>query len=404
MESNKIRVAVYTFGCKVNLFESEQLKKSLINVEIVDSEEDADYYIINGCTVTSSSDSQVRNMARRFAKKGRVIITGCYARKEDKFMGEEEGITVVENIDAVATLFNSEFIYNIDCDRARPFIKIQEGCNQFCSYCIIPYVRGSELKSVPFEDIKKLLKTLSEQGFREVVLSGIHVGKYGADFRYEKRISDVVELSWEIIGRVRLSSIEPIEIDANLLKKAAEGKMLPHWHIPIQHGSDNILRAMNRPYTAAECAEYIIKVSEAYSSFPAIGTDIIAGFPGETERDFKQMVEFVEKLPFTYGHVFPFSPREGTPAWELHRKNPVAPDVIKERSKILRDIFEAKKEAFYKYNIGKETDMILEEEIEPNHFRGTSGNYMYLDYFGSGKLRELKKVVVEEKNSSYIGI
>jgi len=404
---NKVRLkaAIYTFGCKVNLFESEQLSKSLIaGMDFVSHKQDADYYIINGCTVTSSTDSQVRNMARRFAKRGKVIITGCYARKDDPFLKSDKNIVVIPTMDEVAEFFNEELLYSVSFKRARPFIKIQDGCDQQCSYCIIPSVRGKAIKSTPIFEIEKLLKQIKADGYNEIVFAGIHVGKYGFENGYEKRISDVVEVASSIIKRVRLSSIEPIEIDQNLIQKAKEGKILPHWHIPLQSGSNNILKLMNRPYQTSDFMQHFHEVYSAYTEHPAIGTDVIVGFPGETDEDFSDTVRLIESLPFAYGHVFPFSPRIGTAAFGLNETLGIPQEKIKIRAEHLRKIFALKREQYINSCIGRKVTMILEEEIAENQFTGTSENYIPITYFGGGAVRELKEVTIDIRDGEIIGL
>lgn len=396
-ESKKLRVSVVTFGCKVNLFESEQLKKSLNNIEIVGEGEDADVFVINGCTVTAATDSQVRNAARKFSKKGRVIVTGCYARKNDPFLSNEPNIEFIQDISEVAALFGSGFGYSVEFDRARPFIKVQDGCDQFCAYCIIPLVRGGAIKSVPVDEVKRLLEEIHDKGYKEVVITGIHLGKYGKDLSGGAKISDIADLAFDSIGRVRLSSIEPIEIDAALLDCAKGGRILPHWHIPVQSGCDNVLKLMGRPYLTDEAAKFIEKVRAAYPDAPGIGTDIIAGFPGETDADFEETVRYVKLMPFTYGHVFPFSPRAGTKAFEMNKISGIPAAVIKERAAILREIFSEKKEAYQLSWVGKTLGMVLETQVSENIFDGTTDNYMQLKYYGAGLPREVKKVTIIKK-------
>lgn len=282
-------------------------------------------------------------MARRFSRRGKVVITGCYARKDDPHLEKSENIVLVRNMQEVAALFERELIYRADFHRARPFIKVQDGCDQFCTYCIIPHMRGGIIKSTSLKEISELLDEMVMDGFHEVVLTGIHLGKYGAEEGYRVRLADVVSLAADKITRVRLGSIEPIEIDESLVKIAEEGKLLPHWHIPLQSGSDTVLERMGRPYKTSEYLDFVEKIFKAYSNPPAIGTDVIVGFPGETDEEFEETFEFVKSIPFAYGHVFPFSPREGTPAWDSHRKTGVDPSVQKERAARLRELFKKRR-------------------------------------------------------------
>lgn len=392
----RTKVAFYTFGCKVNLFETDQLKKSLKSVEIV--ENDADIYVVNGCTVTAATDSQVRNMIRRFSRKGRVFITGCYARKSDFAMEVLDNVEYFKNIEDVASYFESDFVYDAAFSRSRPFIKIQSGCDQFCTYCIIPYVRGP-LKSVPLKKIETLLKKIENDGFNEVVLTGIHIGRYGYDLSDGNLLADVVEAAHRSVGRVRLGSLESPEIDERLFEMAKDGKILPHWHIPLQSGSNSVLKRMNRPYTAEDFAKAVERVTKSYEFPPAIGTDIIAGFPGETQEEFLETVELVRSLPFTYGHVFPFSPREGTKAWDMEKNDPVSFPVKKERASVLRRIFEEKKQNFIKTLDGTVTQVVVEEKNSDGLWISTSSNFQTVRVKGDHKSGEIVTVRLELTDS-----
>ena len=385
-----LKVAFYTFGCKVNLFETDQLKKSLQNIEIVSCDEDADIFVINSCAVTSTAESQARNMVRRLEKRGKVILTGCYARKI-KGKITFENTEIIPDISEVAEILGSELQYDAFFTRSRPFIKIQNGCDQFCAYCIIPYLRGP-LKSVPLQEIKALLEKIRDENFKEVVLTGIHIGKYGKDLNDGSTLADVVRTAFETVGRVRLGSLESPEIDEKLFEYAKSGMILPHWHIPLQSGCDRTLQAMRRPYRTDAFRRSVEKVVECYDSLPAFGTDVITGFPGETDDDFAETAKFIESLPFAYGHVFPFSARPGTPAEKMEKENPVPKQIKKERAKILRDIFQAKKENFQKSLSGTTEEVIIEEEIGENLFTSTSSKYQTVAVSGSFSPRELVKV------------
>ena len=387
LSERPLKVAFYTFGCKVNLFESDQLKKSLQNVEIVSCDDDTDIFVINSCAVTATAESQARNMVRRLSKRGKVILTGCYARKikdENCF----ENTEIIPDIKDVAEMLGSQLSYDAFFTRSRPFIKIQNGCDQFCAYCIIPYLRGP-LKSVPLHEIRSLLEKIRDENFKEVVLTGIHIGKYGKDLSDGSTLADVVKAAYETVGRVRMGSLESPEIDERLFEYAKSGMILPHWHIPLQSGCDRTLQAMRRPYKTDAFRRSVEKVIECYDSLPAFGTDVITGFPGETDADFEETRKFIE-----YGHVFPFSARPGTPAEKMEKENPVPKQVKKERAAILRDIFQAKKEAFQKSLINTTDEVIIEEKIDENLFASTSSKYQTVNVKGSFKPRELVKVTL----------
>ncbi|HRZ79797.1 MAG TPA: MiaB/RimO family radical SAM methylthiotransferase [bacterium] len=389
--SRPVKVAIYTFGCKVNLFESDQLKRSLKNIEIVTREEDADIFIINGCTVTSATDGQVRNMIRRFVKRGKVIVTGCYAKKPDPFLECASEVEFVNDISEVAQILGEELIYDAFFDRSRPFVKIQSGCDQFCSYCIIPFVRGS-LKSVPLAEIRTLLEKIKDRQFKEVVLTGIHIGKYGKDLDDGSTLADVVKAAHETVGRVRLGSLESPEIDEQLFEYAKLGMILPHWHVPLQHGSDTVLKRMNRPYTTDEFKTAIDRIVSVYKELPAIGTDIITGFPGETDEEFKRSYDLIESLPFAYGHVFPFSVRAGTAAEKMDREYPVPSEVKKERAAVLRELFETKNEQFMRSLDGTADEVVIEEKLSETLFNSTSSKFQTVEVEGGFNSRDLIKV------------
>jgi len=396
-----LKIAFYTFGCKVNLFETDQLKSSLNNVEIVSCDDDADIFIINGCTVTATAEAQVRNMIRRFEKRGRVIVTGCFVRKKgcEKIGNAEYVPTIAE----VARLLNAgELRYDAFFTRSRPFIKIQSGCDQFCSYCVIPYVRGP-LNSVPLPKIEELLQKIAEEGFHEVVLTGIHIGKYGRDLADGTTLADVIGAAHRIVGRVRLGSLESPEIDERIFRQAEEGLILPHWHIPLQSGSDPVLKAMNRPYKCSDFAKSIERLANIYKELPAFGTDIIAGFPTETERDFEETMRFIGSLPFAYGHVFPFSPREGTPAAVLEKESGVPYAEKRERARLLRELF-AKKEAEFKKSLDGRTDeAVVEEKTGSSICRATTSTYQDIEVRGEFEKRSLLRVKLSCREGKLTG-
>jgi threonylcarbamoyladenosine tRNA methylthiotransferase MtaB len=400
-EQKPLKIAFYTFGCKVNLFETDQLKSSLRNVEIVSCDDDADIFIINGCTVTATAEAQVRNMIRRFEKRGRVIVTGCFVRKKgcEKIGSAEYVPTIAE----VARLLNAEELnYDAFFTRSRPFIKIQSGCDQFCSYCVIPYVRGP-LNSVPLPKIEELLQKIAEEGFHEVVLTGIHIGKYGRDLADGTTLADVIGAAHRIVGRVRLGSLESPEIDERIFRQAEEGLILPHWHIPLQSGSDPVLKAMNRPYKCSDFAKSIERLANIYKELPAFGTDIIAGFPTETERDFEETMRFIGSLPFAYGHVFPFSPREGTPAAVLEKESGVPYAEKRERARLLRELF-AKKEAEFKKSLDGRTDeAVVEEKTGSSICRATTSTYQDIEVRGEFEKRSLLRVKLSCREGKLTG-
>ncbi len=398
------RVAIVTFGCKVNLFESEQIAAALSSsFHLVDADEPADCYVVNGCTVTGATDAQVRTMIRRLARREKpVFVTGCYARTQDPRLPTADNIHYFSDLDDLAHALaqhpiNEDFLIW----RARPVLKIADGCTGACTYCIIPTVRGHSIRSVSPEIIERQLRGITAAGYHEVVLTGIHVGKYGYERADGVRLDTIVEMAHDIVGRVRLSSIEPDEITDRLLDLAAAGKILPHWHVPLQSGSNRILRLMNRSYDTGLFIEKINKIVSAYSEPPAIGTDLIVGFPDEQDEDFAVTYELLSTLPLTYGHVFPFSPRRGTPAADLHRSLGVPAQITRERARRMRELFAIKRREFQRIQVGRTMDMILETELSPGRFEGTTDTYLNLTYHGTGAVKDLRRVIIKKEGARY---
>ncbi|HDT11415.1 MAG TPA: MiaB/RimO family radical SAM methylthiotransferase [bacterium] len=321
------------------------------------------------------------------------MVTGCYARKKDSSLEKIKGVEFIPEIEKVAQILESELVYDAFFGRSRPFLKIQSGCDQFCSYCIIPFVRGP-LKSVPLDAVIKLLEKIRNENFKEVVLTGIHIGKYGLDLNDGSKLSDVIEQAHKIVGRVRLGSLESHEITDEILMQASQNKILPHWHIPLQHGSDTVLKRMKRPYTAAQYRKSIEKIIEVTPPHTGFGTDIIAGFPGETETEFLESYNFVKSLPFSYGHVFPFSPREGTLAWTMEKTNGINPQIKKERAAILRDLFAEKHNEFRSSVKGVKLTAIIENELKSNLYSATTENYLSIEIKGSYSPKELVRAAI----------
>jgi threonylcarbamoyladenosine tRNA methylthiotransferase MtaB len=362
--------SITTLGCKLNQYESECIRQSLVgrDWEFRDFGEDAEYYIINTCTVTGRTDSRCRNAVRRARKAApgsTIIVTGCYAETQAEALetmpetdmvignsGKDSIITVLEKLagreapEEKGTGDISDFH-----EHSRAFIKVQEGCDSSCTYCIIPRARGAS-RSVPPGRVLDQVAKLENSGIEEIVLTGIHIGRYGLDL---KAGSSLTALIAEILERtdklrVRLSSIEVSEVSEGIIDLLRSTRRLaPHLHIPLQSGDDRILKAMNRPYDTAFFRE---KIEEIRSLSPdiAIGTDIITGFPGEDERSFRITRDYVRSLPLTYFHVFSFSKRPGTPAESMPGQ--VDPATRKRRTKKLIKLGKSKKRAFMRTRIG----------------------------------------------------
>lgn len=394
--------AVITLGCKVNYYDSEAVIKLLTdaNYKFVDSNESADIYIINTCSVTNLSDRKSRQMLHRARKKNKnaiIIAMGCYAQISsneiiksglaDLIVGtnnRKEILDLIKKHDTDkknATQFDlrhekkfEEMDTTNKNDRVRAFIKIQEGCNEFCSYCIIPYARGKS-RSRNFYKIYEQAKNLCENGFKEIILTGINVSAYGKDLDSDFNLSDIIEKLHEIknLERIRLSSIEPNLINDEFLTKIKSlPKLCPHFHMSLQNGSDKILHAMNRKYTSKEYFAATEKLKNIFENI-SLTTDIIVGFPGETDNDFKQTCDFAKQIGFSKIHVFPFSPRKNTRAYNFSNK--IDGSVKKIRTAELISLSQELSNQYIKKFIGKKLSLLVEEKSN-NKFIGYTENYI----------------------------
>ncbi|MCJ7746391.1 MAG: tRNA (N(6)-L-threonylcarbamoyladenosine(37)-C(2))-methylthiotransferase MtaB [Desulfobacterales bacterium] len=366
--------------------------------------EGADITIINTCTVTHRADFQSRQLVRRAFRsnpKSLIIVTGCYSQLEPETLAGIEGVKYllgnrekgqipdllplmreggfprirVSDIHE-ETLFSDLPLPSFHC-HTRAFLKIQDGCDARCSYCIVPHARGQG-RSLPPERVMEHLKGLKERGFKEVVLTGIHIGSYGLDlsppFTLEKLLRRIEEE--ETPDRIRLSSIEPMDFSENLISLLSQSKKVcPHLHIPIQSGDDEILRRMNRNYDRSYLSDLI---QELHRRIPklSIGADVIVGFPGEAEEEFKSTYELIKSLPFSYLHIFPFSKRKGTPAFQFPQR--VDEAVIKKRAEEMRELGKQKRQTFYRQFLHQELNVLVEDrkEKESGRWKGLSRNYI----------------------------
>ena len=381
-----MKVGICSLGCKVNIYESEFVTNLLKdnNYEIVDFDSKADIYIINTCSVTNESDKKSRKMINRARKSNEdaiVIVMGCYSQvtKEeidaDIILGNKDKSKIIEIIDnylkekrktnLVTNLDNIEFekmeITKFE-NHTRAFVKIEDGCNAFCSYCIIPYTRG-RIRSKKVEDVVREVTKLTKEGYKEIVLTGIHTGKYGIDINssLEYLLNKLVEIP--NIYRLRLSSIEINELTPGIIKLLKENKvMAKHLHIPLQSGSDKILKLMNRRYNKEE----FLKMVSTLKEIPNISltTDLIVGFPNETDADLEETIDTLNKIKFTKIHTFPYSKRKGTPAEKM--SNQVSQNIKKERVHKILELSDKYEEAYYKSKIGKTYDGVVE-----HHTNGT---------------------------------
>jgi len=396
-------VSIVTLGCKTNQFESaamsEQLQKA--GYRQVDFDAGAELVIVNTCTVTAATDSQSRNLirrARRINPQSRVVVTGCYAQIDPESLAELPGVALVIGNEEKKDFLQRLTVLDDDLpqvsvadirqvalaetlplhsfeQRSRAFVQIQNGCDAFCSYCIIPYARGRS-RSVAAADVVKQVENLSAAGFPEVVLTGIHIGNYGHDLQQPLDLHKLLQQidKSDFSGRLRLGSIEPTELPEKLLEYiAAADWICPHYHIPLQAGDDKILQRMNRHYTTDFFRQLLLDIHQRQPG-AAIGLDVITGFPGETERQFEATCQYLESLPFSHLHVFPFSKRPGTPAAEMKEQLPG--NIVKERAAILREIGEQKLHNYAARFVGQSLEIVIEGGGDAARKKGLSRQYL----------------------------
>lgn len=404
-----MKVAFSTLGCRVNQYESEAMAEKFIRegYEVVDFSEIADVYVINTCTVTNMGDKKSRQIiskARRLNNNAIIAVVGCYSQMAPKEVSEIEGVDVVlgtrnkgdvvyyvnkardeekVQVHVEGVLKNKKFEdLNIEeyQDKTRAFLKIQDGCNRFCTYCAIPYARGSVCSKEPRKVIDEV-KKLASHGFKEVILSGIHTASYGLDLDGNITLIDLIEDIEKIHGieRVRIGSIEPAFFTNEVIEKIKGFKKLcPHFHLSLQSGCNTVLKRMNRRYTAEEY-EHIVNVLRDNIKDVSISTDVIVGFPGETEEEFNETYEFLKRIKLTKTHIFKYSPRKGTRAAEM--KGQLDGKVKEERSKALIALNDINEENFIKKYINKNVKVLLEQKVKgkENIFEGYTENYIKVE-------------------------
>jgi threonylcarbamoyladenosine tRNA methylthiotransferase MtaB len=380
-----MNISIVTLGCKVNQAESAAIEGAFRNLgfSIVGLSENPDYCIINTCTVTAKSDYQSRQFIRRAAKAGaKVIVTGCYAQlRPDELKGIAGVDRIVPNSSksSIPNMLTGNTSTNTLClsNRARPLVKVQDGCNHVCSYCVIPKARGRS-KSVPIAEVIDQVLYHEANGYQEVVLTGIHLGLYGHDREVGITLSTLIQslLMKTNIRRIRLSSIEVTEMNDEIMELLQEKRLCKHLHAPLQSGSDIILRSMKRPYTARTFSTMIERIANQVNGI-SIGTDVIVGFPGENDTEFMKTRGLLAALPITYMHIFPFSSRPGTLAAQMtcHISSPVK----KERCNELNALNIRLKSAYLTSQVGKNLDIIIEETHGDSTSVGKSGNYLKVE-------------------------
>jgi threonylcarbamoyladenosine tRNA methylthiotransferase MtaB len=391
-----MKISIVTLGCKVNQSESASIEGSLREAghEIVASTETPDITIINTCTVTAKSDYQSRQMIRRAAKSGsRVIATGCYAQLRPDELSAIKGLNLVvgnagkarmleylkrlpessgEIVDSPEYTLTSQPYFS---SRTRAFLKIQDGCNLSCAYCAVPSARGKS-RSLDPEHVIKSIEDLALNGYKEIVLTGVHIGTYGLELRPKSTLFEIVDKIVKKYSqmRFRLSSIEPQEFDERFLDLINENLLCAHLHIPLQSGSDSVLQRMRRGYNTSIFRSLLEKI---HSTCPdiSIGTDLIIGFPGETEYDFNETIRYIEEIPLSYIHVFPYSKRPDTPAKSF--SGHISTEVKKERVKKAIEIANIKKTNYLSGQLNKKLDVIVEKNaVTSGYYRAISGNYL----------------------------
>jgi len=409
-----MRIAITTLGCKINQYDSAVIQNRLEdNHSFVSFEEAADCYIINTCTVTDRADWEARQLvrrAKRLSPGAKVLMTGCYAQVNPAEVANVPGVDYVVGLNRLDDLLhfvtvlkdNDVRIAVSDTKRergvpvlgtralpghTRAFLKIQEGCNYSCTYCIIPTARGLS-RSVTPREVLEQVRMLADAGYREIVLTGIHLGSYGQDLTPKIDLTALLETiaRSRLIPRVRLSSLDPREVPDRLVDLIANSDVIcPHLHVCAQAGDDEILKWMRRNYDGAYYRELLIKIRERLPD-AALGSDIIVGFPGETDGTFHRSLEFFADLPLTYFHVFPYSSRRGTIAASL--PDHVGTEIKKTRAGRMRELGAMKKRDFCLRFRGRKLSVLIEEKIDraTGLRRGFSRNYLPVLVFAPGTL------------------
>ena len=416
--SNIKEFTLTTLGCKVNQYESEQIAKGLVeagftfkDTTLPSEDHRADLCIVNTCTVTHKASMQSRQAIRQAIRKhpdAVIIVTGCYAQTEPDAIQKIEGVHHIvphrekDHIPAMAAsllksttakseqglpgnLKSAAFPLNpprvAGANKTRPFLKIQDGCNAFCSYCIVPHARGSS-RSMGLKDVLERLKQYSQGGYHEVVLTGIHLGRYGRDLHPPTTLFTLLQQvkNRKCIDRLRLSSIEPLELTRDIIRLTAEpegaaGDICRHFHIPLQSGDNTILDKMNRPYGREAFQDLVLDIKKTVPD-AGIGCDVLIGFPGETDEAFENTRQLIRELPLTYLHVFPFSSREGTPASRFPGKIPRP--VIKERCRQIRELGQRKRRVFLTGQAGCSAMVLVENRRDrrTGRLKGITSNYI----------------------------
>lgn len=410
-----MKVGIYTLGCKVNTYESEFIMSLFKNrgYTICDFNDECDIYIINTCTVTNNSDRKDRKIINSIKNKDACkVVCGCFVESAkdydfsgiDVVIGNYNKSNIVDYVeeylktkkqiiakDNIMTVPFEDMEINHLESRTRAFVKIQDGCENYCAYCIIPFVRG-RCRSKEKDKVIKEITALVNNGYKEIVLTGIHTGSYGIDLGI--KFSDLIEELLNIPGleRLRISSIEITELDDKFFHLLENKKLCNHLHVPLQSGSSNVLKLMNRKYTKEEYKSQIDKIRKVRPDI-SITTDVIVGFPQESEEDFKECLEFCKEINFAKIHVFPYSKRNGTKASRM--SGHIDGITKKDRTKRLLKLSEKLEKDYYNKNIGKKEQILIETK-KGDYYYGHTTNYLYLKVKGNYKENEIYDIVVDK--------
>ena len=423
------KIAFMTLGCKVNQADTASMQELFrqAGYTVCNFTEEADVYVVNTCVVTNAGQQKSRQMIRRAIRKENdalIVVTGCYpqtAAEEvkaidgvDLIIGTQDRAKIVTLVEAALEKKRNQIDDEVrpweqgvqfeemsggnEADKTRAYLKIQEGCNQYCSYCIIPYARGP-IRSRSLQSIRKEVQCLTEAGYREIVLIGIHLGCYGKEMKDGTTLYDAVQAALSVLTlqRLRLGSLESVEVEERLLDLMGTDKRLcPHLHLPLQSGCDKILKDMHRPYDTKRFATLLEQIRKKVPGI-AVTTDVIVGFPGETEADFDVTCNFVKQCGFAKMHIFPYSKRKGTPA--AARQDQIPENVKKQRAEKLAEIDRGMQQAHFAQNVGTNHAVLVEQPVitekKANGFvEGLTENYIRVELPGSaeicGKVVEIK--------------
>lgn len=427
------RIAFYTLGCKVNQADTASMEAIFrkAGYKVVGFNEQADIYLINTCVVTNMGQRKSRQIINRAVRSNPLaltVVTGCYPQTApdevkniagvDVIIGNQERGRIVELAEQALAAKQNEVLDNVhkitvdtkfeelaagtETDKTRAFLKIQEGCNQYCTYCIIPYARGP-LRSRSVDSIREEVVKLVDAGYKEVVLIGIHLGCYGKEHGGSLTLYDAVKaaLSVEGLKRLRLGSLESVEVEPRLLDLMREDKRLcRHLHLPLQSGCDKILRAMHRPYDTARFKELLTEIRNTLPDI-MITTDIIVGFPGETDEDFKQTLDFAAECGFAKMHVFPYSKRKGTPAEKMPQQ--VEDAVKQQRAAALSELDNKMQQQAMEAVIGSNVEVLFEQPVDDTHIEGLAGDYLRVLVAGDAKLcGEIASVKITGRQDDFL--